>query len=86
MNILGRSSPMPFSQPLMQGIQQTKQFMSMLSGTGNPMQALTAMVGQNPVIGQVMQMCRMQNPEQVFRNMCRQKGIDADAFVAQLKQ
>lgn len=86
MNILGRSLPTPFSQTLMQGIQQTKQFMSMLNGAGNPMQALTAMAGQNPVIGQVMQMCRMQNPEQVFRNMCLQKGIDADAFVAQLKQ
>ena len=86
MNILGRSTVPALSPNLMHGIQQAKQVMSMINGAGNPMQALTAMAGQNPVIGQVMQMCRMQSPEQVFRNLCQQRGIDADAFVSQLRQ
>ena len=86
MNVLGRSVPAGLSPQIMQGIQQARQMMSVLSGAGNPGQMLAAMAGQNPAVGQVMQMCQGQNPEQVFRGLCRQRGIDADAFVAQLKQ
>ena len=39
----------------------------------------------NPILNQVLQICNGQNPEQVFRNMCRQRGIDPEAILRELR-
>ncbi len=62
-----------------QGIQQVKGLMQMANG--NPM----ALMQNNPQLAQVMQMCQGQNPQQVFVAMCKQRGIDPDAFMNELK-
>lgn len=64
---------------IMQNIQQVKGMMNMLKG--NPQ----TIMQQNPMLNQVMQMCQGQNPETVFKSMCKAKGIDPDAFIKALK-
>lgn len=68
-----------FPPELMQNIKEVKAFMGMLKG--NPQ----AMMQQNPMFNQIMQMCNGKNPEIVFKSMCKQKGIDADAFINALR-
>lgn len=64
---------------LKQSIQQVKGMMGMLRG--NPQ----SMMQQNPMINQAIQMCNGQNPEMVFKSMCKQRGIDPDAFINELR-
>lgn len=67
------------SPELMQSIKEVKGIMGMLNG--NPQ----AFMQQNPMFNQVMQICNGKNPEIVFKSICKQKGIDADAFINALK-
>lgn len=73
MNPLGNGNVGGISPQMRQGIQQVKNIMHM----GNPM--------ANPQLAQVMQMCQGQNPEQVFYAMCKQRGIDPNAFLQELR-
>lgn len=75
MNPLGNGNVGGITPQMRQGIQQVKGLMQMASG--NPM--------ANPQIAQVMQMCQGQNPEQVFYAMCKQRGIDPQAFLRELR-
>lgn len=83
MNILGNGG-MPtgggLPPQMMQSIQQVKGLMGMAKG--NPM----ALMQNNPQIAQAMQMCKGQNPRTVFESMCRQQGIDPNAFMNALRQ
>lgn len=79
MNPLGNGNIVGITPQMRQGIQQVKGLIQMASG--NPM----ALVQQNPQLAQVMQMCQGQNPEQVFYAMCKQRGIDANAFLQELR-
>ena len=64
---------------LMQSIKEVKGIMGMLNG--NPQ----AIMQQNPMFRQVIEICNGKNPEIVFKSICKQKGIDADAFINALK-
>lgn len=79
MNPLGNGNVGGITPQMRQGIQQVKGLMQMASG--NPM----SLVQQNPQLAQVMQMCQGQNPEQVFYAMCKQRGIDPQAFLQELR-
>lgn len=79
MNPLGNGHIGGLTPQMKQGIQQVKGLMQMTNG--NPM----ALAQQNPQLAQVMQMCKGQNPEQVFYAMCKQRGIDANAFLQELR-
>lgn len=67
------------SQQMMSGIQQVKGLMSMAQG--NPM----AMLQNNPQFAQVVQMCKGQNPQQVFENMCKQQGVNPNDIINALR-
>lgn len=75
MNPLGNGNVGGITPQMRQGIQRVKGLMQMASG--NPM--------ANPQLAQVMQMCQGQNPEQVFYAMCKQRGIDPQAFLRELR-
>lgn len=64
---------------IMQGIRQAKNIMQMMNG--NP----TALAQQNPMLNQVMQMCRGQNPQEMFMSMCKARGIDPNAILNELR-
>ena len=54
------------------------QLFQMLSGSGNPMQMMMEMLGNNPMLNQAYQMVNGKSPEQirtVINNVANQKGI-----------
>ena len=63
---------------MLQNIQQVKGLMQMANG--NPM----ALAQQNPMVGQIMQMCKGQNPQQIFYAMCQQQGINPNEIINEL--
>ena len=66
-------------------IAQFKNMISMLKTASNPTAMLQMLSQNNPQLAQVMQLCQGKNPEQVFRSMCAQKGINPDDIINQLK-
>lgn len=54
------------------------QIMAMLQNSGNPMQMLTQMAQQNPMMGRAMQMGQGKNEAQLketVRNLAKQRGM-----------
>lgn len=54
------------------------QIMAMLQNSGNPMQMLTQMAQQNPMMGRAMQMGQGKNEMQlkeIVRNLAKQRGM-----------
>lgn len=74
--------------PMMQGNPMLQLLQGMQSG-GNPMQMLERMAAQNPAMQQAMPLIQGKNAKQLeetARNMAAQRGIDIDAFSAQIRQ
>lgn len=68
-------------------INNLKQAFNMFQNGGNPMQMLNNMAMQNPQFKPFVQMLNQgANPEMVFREMCKQKGIDPNQFIQMLTQ
>ena len=77
---LNQSANSGLSPQMQQNIQQVKGMMNMFRS--NP----TAIMQQNPMMSQIMQMCQGQNPEQVFYAMCKQKGIDPNLILNEFRR
>lgn len=60
-------------------IKEVKSMMQMAKG--NPY----ALLQQNPQMAQVLQMCNGQSPEMVFRNLCKQRNVDPDSIINELR-
>ena len=67
-------------------VQQSKRMTQMVNGVRNPEQVLARLAQNNPQVKSVMDLCQGKNPEQVFRNMCTQRGINPDEIIQALKQ
>ena len=78
MNPLGNNGTQ-LPPELQQNIQQIKGFMRAING--NPSQ----LAQQNPMFNQVLQMCKGQNPQQLFMTMCKQRGVDPEAILRELR-
>jgi len=53
----------------------------------NPMQAMQNMMASNPRMAQVNALLRQgRNPESIFREMAKQRGIDPDEFIREIQQ
>ena len=78
MNPLGNGNLNMLPPQLRQNIQQIKQMMNALQ---NP----NAILQQNPMLNQLMQTDRGQDPQQIFRSLCQQKGVDPDAIIKELR-
>ena len=64
---------------------QIKQVFNMLRYSNNPNQLLDQLVAKNPQMAQTINLIKNNgNYEQVFRNMCKERGINADDFIRQL--
>lgn len=75
----GNTPTNQLSPQMMQNIKQVKGMMQMMNG--DP----TALMQQNPMIGQVMQMCKGRDPQQIFMNMCKQRGFDPNVILNELQ-
>lgn len=86
MNILNNRAGTPAVLPpqIMQGISQIKQMQSLFNGT--PQQMIQQMAQSNPIFNEVIQMCKGQNPQQVFEMLCKQRGIDGNAILKELQK
>jgi hypothetical protein len=74
---------MPTSNGINMG--QVKQIYNMLRYSNNPNQMLDQLVSQNPQMAQAINLIKSNgNYEQVFRSMCKEKGINADDLIKQL--
>lgn len=64
---------------------QVKQIYNMLRYSNNPTQLLNQIATQNPQLLQAINLVKSNgNYEQVFRNMCEERGINADDFIRQI--
>ena len=80
----------PFFNPgIMNGINmgQVKQIYNMLRYSNNPDALLNNLLSQNPQMAQAINLIRSNgNYEQIFRNMCKERGINADEFIRVITQ
>lgn len=54
----------------------------MLSNSGNPMQMLNQMASQNPNMKPIIDLIRSgRNPQDIFKDMCNQRGLNPDEFI-----
>ena len=66
-------------------MQQVKHIYTMLKNSNNPNFLLNQMANQNPQLRQAINLIKQNgNYEQIFRNMCNERGINADDFVKQM--
>lgn len=68
-----------------QMLQQIKQMMNVVKTMQNPQQALQQMIGQNPQMSAVMQMCQGKDPKEVFYAECKKRGVDPESVLSQLR-
>ena len=69
----------------MAAMMQAMSVVNQIRQTGNPQAAINAMAQQNPNIKKAMDMCKGKNPEQVFKQMCQQNGMDPGQFAGMMK-
>ena len=83
--------PNPFKQPLGGGtmpvgnIAPLKNMLSMLNAAQNPQAALQMLAQKNPQMAQVINLVGGRNPQEVFYELCKQKGVNPDDILNQLK-
>jgi hypothetical protein len=69
----------------MAAMMQAMSVVNQIRQTGNPQAAINAMAQQNPNIKKAMDMCKGKNPEQMFKQMCQQNGMDPEQFTGMMK-
>ena len=77
--------PNPFKQNAPGNIAPIKNMMQMLNSAQNPQAVLQMLAQKNPQMTQVMQLVGGRNPQQVFYELCRQKGVNPDDILNQLR-
>ena len=60
---------------------QLAQMARMMNGGATPQ----AIMSQFPQLQQVVKMCNGQNPKDVFYSMCKQRGVNPDDILNQLR-
>lgn len=66
-------------------IAQIKNMLSMLNGVQNPQMALNMLTQKNPQFASVLNLLKGKNPEQVFYELCKQKNINPESILSQLR-
>lgn len=78
-------SPASGSGINMGAIQQAKQMMNMFKAMKNPQQAIMEAAQNNPQLNSVMQMVGGRNPQEVFYEECKKRGVNPDEIINALK-
>lgn len=83
--------PNPFKQPFGGGytpvgnLAPLKNMLSMLNAAQNPQAALQMLAQKNPQMAQVMNLVGGRNPQEVFYELCKQRGVNPDDILNQLR-
>lgn len=86
------ANPMQMMQGMMGNVMGNNpmfQMIQMMQGGANPEQVLEQLAPNNPMVQQFLPLVRGKSPQQInttFRNMCKERGIDADMFDQQCRQ
>ena len=76
-NVMNPNNPMNFNN-----MNSYKNIYRMLTSKGNPMQILNQMANSNPNMRPILDlMNKGATPEDIFKDMCRQRGINPDEFI-----
>lgn len=68
------------------GMANIRNAYQMLTSSRNPMQVFQQLAGQNPQLQPILGMLRGgANPQQLFMNMCQQRGINPYEFIKNIK-
>ena len=65
------------------------QMMQMMRGGANPQAVFEQFAQQNPMVQNFLPLIQGKTPQQMqttYRNMCKERGIDPEAFAKQVKQ
>ena len=84
-NIFGTQQQTTLPPDMSNNLAHIKNMMNMLRSSSNPQALIQQVAKNNPQLNQVLQLCNGRNPEQVFREMCKQRNIDADEFIKMLQ-
>lgn len=68
-----------------EAVQSVKRMMQMLNMAKNPQAAIMQAAQQNPMLGNVVQLCNGKNPKDVFIEQCKQHGIDPNTAMSQIQ-
>lgn len=79
MSLLNHNTPTP------NNIAQLKEAYNMVSNSSNPRAMLNYLAKTNPNLAMAMQICNGQNPKDIFYEMCKQRGVNPDDILNQLK-
>ena len=77
MSLLNHNSPQPSGN-----FQQLKNLYGMMQ---NPQAFLQNIARQNPQVQQAIQMCNSTSPRDVFYALCKQRNVNPDDILNQLK-
>lgn len=72
-----------YNQPVDNNYQQMKNIFDMLRNSNNPQLLINNMIQSNPAFASIMPMLNGNNVnyEKVFRNLCSQRGLNADLII-----
>lgn len=77
--------PNPFNTMNMNPNFQLKNMYQLLMNSQNPMAMFQQMAVQNPRLRPIVEMLRNKSPQEVFNNLCQQKGVNPDEFIKSIK-
>ena len=77
--------PNPFNTMNMNPNFQLKNMYQLLMNSQNPMAMFQQMAVQNPRLRPIVEMLRNKSPQEVFNNLCQQKGVNPDEFIKNIK-
>ena len=73
--------------PVNPNVQTVKNIFNLINGSSNPMQMILGLASKNPTIQNVINMTSQSGKsyEQVFYDLAKEKGVDPNSILNQLK-
>lgn len=65
--------------------QYLNNMLQLFKNSKNPQSLLEHMASQNPAMQEVMQMCKGKDPQTVFFELCKQKGVNPNEILSQIQ-
>lgn len=82
-NIINPANPFNVNNPR---LQQMRSMYQAFQDSKNPMALMQQLASRNPQLQPIVQMMQQgANPNQVFNNICRQRGINPQDFIKAIK-
>lgn len=84
-DMFGQRQAQPMQQNNVSNLGPIKNIMQMYKTAQNPQMLLQSLAQQNPQFAQVLNLVNGKNPQEVFYQMCKARGVNPDDILNQLK-